>query len=241
MFHTRDLKDWISRNIHNAERLLAIMRRPTDNPYQIKQHVRLLETISGLTYSVEDNLFDLSALGRDYANDAELQDFGNSIIDIGRRASAFYKDLCAREASISNANTDLLYARKAVHEGMERRQLMLASQPIQSEPQLLDGRSEPPPDTNSDVPSTDVEDNTDQPGTHPTDISEPTKRTKKARDSDISSNEISKTPRLSLLPPVTNQEGCYRVTHQQCGCSRSSADHPAEGTGRYQTPTLISR
>ena len=59
--------------------------------------------MSGLTYLVDDNLMDLSALGRDYANDAELQDIGNSIIDIGRRTSAFYKDLCAKEVSIFNA------------------------------------------------------------------------------------------------------------------------------------------
>ena len=111
-----------------AERLLPFMRRPAENLFQIEQHVRLLENINSLTYLVEDNLADLSVLGRVYANDAELQDFGNSIIDIGCKASAFYKDLCAREASISNANTDLLYARKAVHEGMEyRRQLLLAS------------------------------------------------------------------------------------------------------------------
>ena len=137
MFRTRDLKDWISHNIHDAEKFLAFMRRPAENPSQIKGHVRILKYISSLTYLTEDNLKNLSALGRDCATDAEIQDFGNSIIDIGRRESAFYKDLCAREASISDANTDLLYARKAVDEGMARRQLMLASQPIQSEPQLL--------------------------------------------------------------------------------------------------------
>ena len=121
MFRTRALKDWISHNIHDTEKLLAIMRRPAKNPSQIKGHVEVLKTISGLTYLVEDNLMDLSALGRDCATDAEIQDFGNSIIDIGRRASAFYKDLCTREASISNANTELLYARKAAHEGKEYR------------------------------------------------------------------------------------------------------------------------
>ena len=103
------------------------MKRPAENPSQIKGHVRILKEISSLTYLTEDIFKNLSALGKDCATDAEIQDFGNSIIDIGRRASAFYKDLCAREASISDANTDLQYARKAVHEGMARRQLMLAS------------------------------------------------------------------------------------------------------------------
>ena len=61
-------------------------------------------------------------LGRDYATDAELKDFGDSIIDIGRRTSAFYKDLYARDTFTSNTNSDrynLLNAKGDAHKSME--------------------------------------------------------------------------------------------------------------------------
>ena len=136
-----DFEAWISSNIHIAEDLLADMIATAQNPSQINLHVEHLKNMSGLTYLVENDLMELSVLERDHANDAELKDFGNSIIDIGRRASTFYKDLCAREASISNANTDLLHARKAAHEGMEyRRQAALHLGQAQDAPQLQSGR-----------------------------------------------------------------------------------------------------
>ena len=57
--------------------------------------------MSDLTYKVDSDLTDINhpSAGRDHVNDAELKDFSNSIIDIGRKTSAFYKDLCTREAS----------------------------------------------------------------------------------------------------------------------------------------------
>ena len=119
-----DFEAWISSNIHIAEDLLADMIATAQNPSQINLHVEHLKNMSGLTYLVENDLMELgygielSLLERDHDNNAELKDLGNSIINVGRRASTFYKDLCAREASISNANPDLLYARKAAHEGM---------------------------------------------------------------------------------------------------------------------------
>ena len=86
-----------------------------------KQHVKHLQKMCHLTYKVDNDLLDINCEGRDHVNDEELQDFGNSIIDIGRRTSAFYKDLCAKEVSIFNANTNLLYARQRAHEGKEFR------------------------------------------------------------------------------------------------------------------------
>ena len=50
-----------------------------------------------------------------------LKDFGTSIIDIGHRASAIFKDLCTREDSISRAHLNLIYASKAAREGKELR------------------------------------------------------------------------------------------------------------------------
>ena len=85
MFDTRRLKDGIRSSILAAEDLLAKMMTTT----KIKQHVRHLHRMGDLTYKVEDNLMDMFVLGRDYATDAELKDFGDSIIDIGRRTSAF--------------------------------------------------------------------------------------------------------------------------------------------------------
>ena len=75
----------------------------------------------GLTYEVAIDLLDIEPTCRDHINDAELKDFSTSMIDIGRRASAIYKDLCTKEASIASANLELLYARKAPHEGKDYR------------------------------------------------------------------------------------------------------------------------
>ena len=142
MFDTRYVKKCISYNIHTAEDVLAGIMATPQNPTQINLHIRHLKYMSGLTYLVEEDLMKLSALGRDHAIDTELKDFGDSIIDIGRRASAFYKDLCAREASISKANTNLLYARKAAHKGTEyRRQAALHLGQAQDEQQTSQTRT----------------------------------------------------------------------------------------------------
>ena len=63
-----------------------------------------------LTYKVDNDLLDINCEGREYVNDEELQGLGNSILDIGRRTSEFYKDLCAKEISIFDANSSLLRA-----------------------------------------------------------------------------------------------------------------------------------
>ena len=82
--------------------------------------------MSDLTHKVEDDLMDMFVLGRDYATDAELKDFGDSIINIGRRTSALYKDLCARKVFTSNTNKDcwrLTDAKRDAQESMEFRRL----------------------------------------------------------------------------------------------------------------------
>ena len=44
-----------------------------------------------------------------------------SIIDIGRRASALYKNMCTKEESIDSAHIGMLYARQAAHKGKDYR------------------------------------------------------------------------------------------------------------------------
>ena len=89
MFDTRCLKDRVRSSILAAEDLLAKMMTTA----KIKQHIRHLHRMSDLTHKVEDDLMDMFVLGGDYATDAELKDFGDSIIHIGRRTSALYKGL----------------------------------------------------------------------------------------------------------------------------------------------------
>ena len=117
MPNARRLKYGIRSSVLTAEKLLATMMATA----KTKQHVRHLNKICHLTYKVDNDLLDINCEGTDHVNDEELQDFGNSIIDIGRRSSAFYKDLFDKEVSIFNANTNLLYARQRAHEGKEFR------------------------------------------------------------------------------------------------------------------------
>ena len=74
-----------------------------------------------LTFKVVDDLADIRLDGEDQTNAEELNDLGNPIIDIGRRASEFYKDLSVREESIFNIKTTLIDTIKFAQEGEERR------------------------------------------------------------------------------------------------------------------------
>ena len=120
MFRTRDLKQWISRNIHTAEDLLATMMTTTQNPFtrcylspsQITLHVGYLKMMSGLTYKVGrgSDLLDINHAGTAHINDTELKYYGSSMIAIGYRVSETYKYLCTRKTSIASATLGLLYA-----------------------------------------------------------------------------------------------------------------------------------
>ena len=103
MLDVKSLKDRIRSNIHTAEDLLATMMTPAQGPSQITLQVEYLKRMSGLTYKVNNGLLDIDPVCRDHINDAELKDFSTSMINIGRRASTIYKDLCTREASIARA------------------------------------------------------------------------------------------------------------------------------------------
>ena len=81
--NARRLRDGIRSSVLTAEKLLATMMATA----KTKQHVRHLQKMCRLTYKVDSDLLDINCEGRDYVNDEELQDLGNSIIDIGSRTS----------------------------------------------------------------------------------------------------------------------------------------------------------
>ena len=89
MSDTGCLKDRAHSSILAAENLLAKMTTTT----KIKQHIKHLHRMSELTHKVEDDLIGMIILGGEYATNEELKALGDSIIDIGRRTSALYKDL----------------------------------------------------------------------------------------------------------------------------------------------------
>ena len=59
--------------------------------------------MSELTYRIDNDLLDINCEGRDHVNDEELEHLGNSIINIGLRASTLYEDLRIKKAPISEA------------------------------------------------------------------------------------------------------------------------------------------
>ena len=115
--NARRLRDGIRSSVLTAEKLLATMMATA----KTKQHVRHLQKMCHLTYKVDNDLLDINCEGREYLNDEKLQDLGNSIVDIGRRTSEFYNNLCAKEVSIFDANTSLLRATQCAHRGNEFR------------------------------------------------------------------------------------------------------------------------
>ena len=121
MSNIRNLKDRIRSSIHTAEDILATMMTSTQSPSQITLHIGYIKRMSSLTYKVNSDLMDIDQTGRDHINDTDLKNYGNSIIDIGRRASALYKDICTKEESINSAHIGMLYARQAAHEGKDHR------------------------------------------------------------------------------------------------------------------------
>ena len=122
MFDTRSLKNRIHNSIHAAEDLLIKMAEtPAQSPPQITLHVGYLKKMSGLTYKVENDLFDIDNVCGAHNNDAELEDLSASMSEIGRSASTIYKELCTREEFISNANIELLHARQNTHEDKDPR------------------------------------------------------------------------------------------------------------------------
>ena len=68
-----------------------------------------------LIINVADKLHDTVLEDEDHTSNEELNNLGNPIIDIGRRAFKFYKE------SILNINTALLHTIESAQEGEEER------------------------------------------------------------------------------------------------------------------------
>ena len=100
MSDIRSLKERLRSRIHTAEALLAIMTTPDQVvcsapvAVQVILHVGYIKRMSDLTYDVADDLLDIDPGCRDHINDTELKDLSTSMINIGRKASATYGDLC---------------------------------------------------------------------------------------------------------------------------------------------------
>ena len=114
MSNIRNLKDRIRNSIQAAEDTLETMKTSA----QIPLHVSYIKRMSRLTYKVNSDLMDIDQTGNDHINDTDLKNYGTSIIDIGRRASAIYKN---KAESIDSAHLGMLYARQAAHEGNDYR------------------------------------------------------------------------------------------------------------------------
>ena len=121
MPNARKLEDGIRSSVLSADNLLANMMATA----KTKQHVRHLMKMCHLTYKVDNDLLDINCEGRDHVDDKDLKYLRNSIINIGRRAPIFYENLCAKEKSMFNANTCLLYARQRTHKGRKFRRTNL--------------------------------------------------------------------------------------------------------------------
>ena len=88
---------------------------------QIPLHVSYIKRMSCLTYKVNSDLLDIAQANNDHSNDTDLKNYGTSIIDTERKASALYKNMCTKEDSINSAHIGMLYARQAAHEGNNHR------------------------------------------------------------------------------------------------------------------------
>ena len=118
---TRSLKEMLRSRIHTSEALLATMTTPTQSPAQIILHVGYIERMSELARKVADDLLDIDPTCRDHINGTELKEFSTSMINIGRKASAIYGNLCTWEASITRACLALNQAMRSIQHGMDHR------------------------------------------------------------------------------------------------------------------------
>ena len=122
--YTTRLKDGIHTSILVAEDLLYEMMtrtQPLPGYTQIEMHVINIRRMRSLTLRISNDLHNIDLEEEDDASNEEPNNLGNTIIDIGRRAFKFYKDLSAREESIFNINTALLHAIESAQECEERR------------------------------------------------------------------------------------------------------------------------
>ena len=60
-----------------------------------------------MAHEIADDLLDIEPTCSNHINDIELKDFSTYMINIGRKASAIYGELCTWEASISRASLAL--------------------------------------------------------------------------------------------------------------------------------------
>ena len=122
--YTTRLKDGIHTSIHVAEDLLHEMMtrtQPLPGYTQIEMHVINIRRMKSLTLRISNDLHNIDLEEEDDASNEEPNNLGNTIIDIGRRAFEFYRDLSAREESILITNNALLHAIESAQEGEERR------------------------------------------------------------------------------------------------------------------------
>ena len=117
VFNIRNVKDRACNSIQAAEDTLETMKTPAQTPL----HVSYIKEMSRLQYKVNNDLMDIDQTCNDHINDTDLKNYGASIIDIGRRASAIYKNMCTKEESINSYHLGMLYARQAAHEGNNHR------------------------------------------------------------------------------------------------------------------------
>ena len=88
---------------------------------QISLHVSYIRRMSSLTHKVNSELINTDQTGNNHINDTDLKNYGTSIIDIGRRASALYKNMCTKEESNDSAHIGMLYPRQAAPKGKDYR------------------------------------------------------------------------------------------------------------------------
>ena len=121
------LRNTLRSNINTSEALLAIMMAPTQMtrshpvPTKINLHVEHIERMCNLAYEVAEDLIDIKPTCRNHINDTELTDFYTSMIDIGHKALATYKNLCTRETSITRASLALTQAIRSVQHSKDIR------------------------------------------------------------------------------------------------------------------------